>query len=93
MISLLKRNSHDFFSVIEMDADVTDAKNPDEAFFDNISAAKDDFQFSIRVYFDALDHLADDGIVILKLFCALCVITCWICSGRSFGEPSELASS
>ena len=37
-----------------------------EAFFDNISAAKDNFQFSIRIYFDALDHLSDDGIVILK---------------------------
>ena len=39
-----------------------------KVFFDNISAAKDDFQFFIWIYFDALDHLADDGIIILESF-------------------------
>ena len=37
-----------------------------DAFLDDISASEDDFKLAIRVDLDAFDHLADDGVVILK---------------------------
>ena len=36
-----------------------------QGFFDFIATAEDDGEFTVRVYFNALDHLPDDGVIIL----------------------------